>query len=318
MAQIGRLDTNIIDFEEVEEYCRLNCSDPVESKVLKPSHFLSETITQILGLGQHYLPLPWQNHDRPVKFEFRPNELTIWAGTNGVGKSMITSQLALILSAQGESCCLASFEMTAERTVGRMVNQMIGETDQVEKIEEAVKTMSKGIWLYDKVGRATSEEIVKLAHFVSGVHGVKHLFIDSLMMCVKGEDDYNSQKDFMEVLVQLVKELPIHVHLVCHMRKDADDVVGIRAKNYIKGSGAISDLAFNIFTICRNMAKEDEKYSDNKQFEHEAEITLTITKQRNGDTNNNLIPLWWNEKFLSFCDNSNRICPKPNITETPF
>lgn len=318
MAQIGQLDTNLVNFHEIDEYCKVNCSDPIESRVLRPSHFLGETITQILGLGQHYLPLPWQNRDCPVNFEFRPNELTVWAGTNGVGKSMLTSQLALMLSAQGESCCLASFEMTAHRAIARLVQQTVGKTEDVDKIKDAVSTMSRRLWIYDKVGRATSEEIQKLAHYVSSVHGVKHLFIDSLMMCVKGEDDYNGQKDFMEDLIQLVKELPIHVHLICHMRKDSDDIRGVGAKNCIKGSGAISDLAFNVIVLQRNIEKLDERGQINRVHDDEPDMLMNVTKQRNGDTGGNYIPLWWNGNFLSFCDNRSLICPIPNLLERPF
>ena len=56
-------------------------------------------------------------------FEFRPAEVTVFAGTNGSGKSMLTGMIALSLIAQGQRVVIASFEMKPLRTLQRMVRR---------------------------------------------------------------------------------------------------------------------------------------------------------------------------------------------------
>ena len=53
--------------------------------------------------------MPWtKTHG---EFSFRPGEVTVYAGANGHGKSLITGQIALYLVKQGAKVCIASFEM---------------------------------------------------------------------------------------------------------------------------------------------------------------------------------------------------------------
>ena len=42
---------------------------------------------------------------------FAPGEVTLWAGFNGSGKSMIQGQVLTEFALQGQKICIASFEM---------------------------------------------------------------------------------------------------------------------------------------------------------------------------------------------------------------
>ncbi len=75
---------------------------------------------------------------------------------------------------------------------------------------------------------------------------VQHIFIDSLMKCVKNEDDFNGQKGFIDELTALARDHNVHIHLVHHIRKQASDEVTPN-KNDLKGSGSISDQVDNVF-----------------------------------------------------------------------
>jgi len=50
--------------------------------------------------------LPWTK--TTSLFTFRDGEVTMWAGQNGHGKSMMTSQVALSLMGQGERVCICN------------------------------------------------------------------------------------------------------------------------------------------------------------------------------------------------------------------
>jgi twinkle protein len=51
--------------------------------------------------------MPWSKTIN--EFNFRPGEVTLYAGSNGGGKSLITGQIALGLIKQGEKVCIMSF-----------------------------------------------------------------------------------------------------------------------------------------------------------------------------------------------------------------
>lgn len=320
MAQIGQLDTNILNYPELEEFSKQNPLDPVEAKVLPPSAYVTETIQEVLGGAERGLLLPWKQNGRkvgqPYQFRFRTQEVTIWAGSNGVGKSMLTSQIALWLAMQGEPCCLASFEMTPQKTIARLVRQMVGREKDPDRLVEAIYSLTSKIWIYDKQARADIEELHKLVHYVTQVHKVKHVFIDSLMMCVKDEDDYNGQKAVVEAMTQWCKTFDVHLHLVCHMRKGAKEATGYDTKDYIKGSSSITDLAFNVFTMRPNFDKLEERDEMNRIHDDEPDVELFLSKQRNGSWQG-AIPLWFNKEYLSYCDSEAKRLPAMEI-ETPF
>ena len=65
--------------------------------------------------------MPWQK--LKDMFSFRAGEVTVYAGQNGSGKSMITTMIALQLMAQKRNVLIASFEMKPTTTLQRMVRQ---------------------------------------------------------------------------------------------------------------------------------------------------------------------------------------------------
>ena len=59
--------------------------------------------------------LPWpKTHGL---FRLRPNEVTLWHGFNGHGKTMLLSHVVKHLMTQGERVCIASMEMRPEATM---------------------------------------------------------------------------------------------------------------------------------------------------------------------------------------------------------
>lgn len=322
MAKIGQLDANILTYEDLQEFAKHNPLHEVEAKVLPPNAFIHETIKEILEGNDYGTPLPWRvqtgNHvGKFYPFRFRDKEVTIWAGANGVGKSMITSQVALWLSGMGEACCMASFEMAPEKTVARQVQQMVGKVKDVDVLEQVINSLTSKIWIYNKVGRSDEEELRQLCHYVSSVHGVKHLFVDSLMMTVANEDDYNGQKRMIEAATRWCQEFNMHIHFVCHMRKGSKEAQEEDMKDYIKGSSSISDLAFNVISMQPNYEKRAERDMAIKAHEHEEDVKLFISKQRNGTGWTGKIKLWYLREFLSYCDSESKRLPAMEV-ETPF
>ena len=255
--------------------------------------------------------LPWDK-TREV-FNFRPGEVTLWAGQNGHGKSLLTSQVALSLLGQEQKCCIASFEMKPATTVQRMarmfceMNPFSPEFQQGEGLD-AIDALyddfgmwtDSGLWLYDQQGTADADTVIGMARYCAKELGITHIFIDSLMKCVAGEDDYNGQKSFVDELTAVARDHACHIHLIHHLRKPANESQ-IPDKHDNKGSGAITDMVDNIFMIWRNKPKEDDIKANgpNAKKAVEADTMLLCRKQRNGEEEPT-IKLWFDKDAMQY------------------
>lgn len=237
--------------------------------------------------------LPWTKCNQA--FEFRRGEVTVWAGQNGHGKTDLTTQIALSLLGQDEKVCVASFEMKPVTTIGRMVRmfamtnpfseefQSADGLDALDELYDDFGSWTDGrMWLYDQTGTAQPDTVLGMVKYCSNELGITHVFIDSLMKCVKGEDDYNGQKEFVDQLCALAKDCNVHIHLVHHLKKPPKESE-MPDKHDTKGSGSITDQVDNLFMVWRNKPKEDafksQGASSNKK--DEPDCYLLCRKQRN-------------------------------------
>ena len=252
-----------------------------------------------------YLPWPKAN----PSFEFRRGEVTVWAGQNGHGKTDLTTQVALSLLGQNEKVCVASFEMKPVTTIGRMVRMFAGTNPFSPEFHSAQGLAAldelyddfgawttKQLWLYDQTGSAHTETVLGMVKYCAKALGIGHIFIDSLMKCLPGEDDYNGQKDFVNQLCALAKDGDVHIHLVHHLKKPSKES-DMPDKHDTKGSGAITDQADNLLMIWRNKPKEDafraQGTRSNKQTE--PDCYLVCRKQRNYEGSEDgepIVALW--------------------------
>ena len=75
----------------------------------------------------------------------------------------------------------------------------------------------------------------------------------------------NSQKTFVEKLKRVADDTNVHVHLVHHIRKGESE--HDRPNKFdLKGSGAIADLADQIFIVWRNKKREAHFQNPNRNM----------------------------------------------------
>lgn len=253
--------------------------------------------------------LPWEKTCRD--FQFRNGEVSLWSGQNGHGKSLITSQIALSLMAQCEKVCIASFEMKPKTTIQRMARMYTGtnpfspeyQSDQGiaaldELYDEFGGWTDSRLWLYDQLGTAEADKVIGMARYCAKELKINHIFIDSLMKCVKGEDDYNGQKAFVDELTAIAKDHNCHIHLIHHLRKPKDELAK-PDKHDNKGSGAITDMVDNVLLVWRNKAKEELLKLNKPCNKDDADQFIFCRKQRNGDEEPT-IALWFNKDANQF------------------
>jgi twinkle protein len=216
----------------------------------------------------------WNKTSQKVKF--RPGEVSLWAGVNGHGKSMFLSQVELDLCYQGERVMVASFEMKPVKQMHRMSRQAYaGRDPSIPFLKELHGWTDGRLWMYDHVGAVEWRKLIAVMRYAHKNFNISHFVIDSLMKCVKGEDDYNAQKDFVNELCAFATANGVHVHLVHHMRKGESEHK-VPGKFDIKGAGAITDMVDNVFIVWRNKKAEQDGTG-------EPTCMVACEKQRNGE-----------------------------------
>jgi twinkle protein len=297
------------DSIDVEKYLH---SNDVTLKVKQARDFLDSIKESYLSTNRDAkILLPWTNTHN--SFAFRPGEVTVYAGSNGGGKSLLTGQIALHLVKQKQKVVIASFEMKPQKTLERMLRQFSGEfiddplvSDREAYITKILTRMDKftvdHLYLYDQQGTTSPDKVIAMARYCAVELGVQHIFIDSLMKCVKNEDDFNGQKGFIDELTALARDHNVHIHLVHHIRKQASDEVTPN-KNDLKGSGSISDQVDNVFLVWRNKKKENQRNRGETVDESQGDTFLMNEKQRNGEAQE-WYQLWYHQASQQFVESA--------------
>ena len=257
--------------------------DPEELKPASSFQRKTEKLFFPDGGIQLGVALPWDK--TKDKILFRPAEVSIWTGINGHGKSLILNFLSIFAGTQGYKTCIASLEVKPEKTLGNGVRQLVGHSHpNLEEVDMAFRWYDGKFWLFDLVGSAKVEKILEVFRYAYHRYGIKQFVIDSLMRCGINEDDFNAQKAFVDTLVDFVHEIDCHVHLVAHSRKGMNEEHQ-PGKLDVKGTGAITDLAHNTFSMWRNKKKE-EALSDmayDPAWIDKPDAILLCDKQKNGE-----------------------------------
>lgn len=280
----------------------------VPKELKKALNFVDDVIDEIYPSDQKQkgvLP-PWRKAEG--KILFRPNELSMWTGINGHGKSQMLGQIVLNTLKSGDRVCIASLELKPARFLSRLIRQASGlATPSVEYIREIHRWYDDNLWIFDLLGTTKKEKLMEVFLYARQRYGVNHFVIDSLMKCGIAEDDFNQQKLFIEELCDFKNQYDCHIHLVVHPRKGADES-HVPGKLDIKGSGSVSDLADNCFSVWRNKQKENEiQKAVNNGYEADDETLkkfdcyLTCDKQRNGDWEG-VIGLWFDKNSFQFIE----------------
>lgn len=255
--------------------------------------------------------LPWGKTHRLL--QFREGEVTVWGGPNGSGKSLVTGQVAVSLCAQGERVGLASFEMKPVKTMARMGRQWtLQNLDDEELLRDPAERRAalelyeqfrdwtdNKLWLYDQQGTVHWKQVCAVARYCAKELGITQFFVDNLAKCVKGEDDYDGQKSFVDELCSIARDNSIHVHLVHHVKKPPTDDHK-PGKYDFKGSGSITDQPDNVIAVWRNKAKERARGSERALMDSKPDSMLIVDKQRNGDGWEGNIGLWYRPQSQQF------------------
>lgn len=318
VVQLPHKDVNAclqasITAEEIKAcFTQAKSLDPVELK--SAALFVEQVIDEFYpsDIQEKGIHLPWEKV--AGKILFRPDELSIWTGINGHGKSQVLGQIILNTMKEGCRVCVASLELKPKRLLMRLTRQAGGLAKPTEGYIRAIHDWySERLWIFDLVGNAKSERLLDVFRYARQRYGIKTFVIDSFMKLDIAEDDYNRQKAFLEKLCDFKNEYNCHVHLVAHPRKGADEARH-PGKLDTRGTGAITDLADNCFAVWRNKDKEEkvrvltaQGQQPDDELLNKPDAVLVCDKQRNGEWEGKIL-LWFDPASFQYLE---RISQKP-------
>lgn len=290
---------DILKAEDIDFEHYMHDSDPQE-KVRNIAAFEADVLAELAPDGPDipkHPKMPFAN----FWMYFPPGEVTLWGGFNGSGKSMLQGQVLADLAQTGQKCCVASFEMPPRKTISRMIRQHTGlRNPKDDQVSAFIKRTEKTIWVYDQQGDVHPNKLRAVIRYCAEKLGIQQFAVDSLMKCVRGTDDYNGQKDFVNMLTVLARDLNIHIHLVVHLKKGEGEERQPTRYN-ISGAAAISDLVDNVVLVWRNKRKERDADAGKEVQPDAADTLLICDKSRNGEWEGS-VKLWFEPESQKFTD----------------
>ncbi len=207
---------------------------------------------------------------------FQYGDLTVWTGRRGEGKSTLLNQIALEAIDRGESVCIYSGELSAQRVQYWLDLQAAGpeyirtKTDKstgkdvsyvVQPQKSYIHDWYKGrLFVYDNTISGAGEEKSILKAFNAAVSrkNCSVFIVDNLMtarLSQTRDGFYHSQSMFVGRLVEFAAKRNVVVHLVAHPRKGSDEITG----DDIAGTGDIANRAANVISMGKT--SDGDEYS---------------------------------------------------------
>jgi twinkle protein len=289
------LDQLTVTKSEIDEYTGERLTD---FKVKGSDSYVDEVVEYLFHEQDSGYAMPFSRLDD--QFRIRTGELTIVQGISGHGKSMWLNQVVLYLTKMTK-CLIASFEMRPAITLSRMIIQSGNSKPTEQYVKDFCEEKKNKLYIYDQSGVTESEDIFSCIIWAKEVEGIDIFVVDSLMKVSDvSEDDFESQKKFVDQLAVLSRDLKVHIFLVAHTRK-VDEMMKPDPEK-IMGSSHIRNLSDNVICIYRNRPKEfqiKEKGKTKDEMKLVPDAYMIVQKQRNFPAEPQL-NLWFNELQLRY------------------
>jgi twinkle protein len=270
-----------------------------------PEHMLRAPSDFLEALKASFKPqlntsamLPWGvTHGRVA---FNKGELTVWAGQNGSGKSLILGQCCLDWIEQGERVVLGSFEMSPVMVLKRMARQASGGRFPSDSyLEQFIRWLSheRRFLFIDHRGVLNPKRVLAETRYAVAEEGATQIVIDNLGKVIRGAENYDGQKDLVNDLAGIAADSNPHIHLLHHIRK-SDDASKVPDKYSVLGSGSISDFADQVILVYKDSKKVEDRNTGVAVDEEKPDGMLIVAKSRNNEWEGR-IGLWHNPESLA-------------------
>lgn len=214
---------------------------------------------------------------------FRDGELTVFTGPTGTGKTTILSQISLDYAAQRIGTLWGSFEIQNSRLVRIMLQQISENPPKYDSVtgkwETSEQELDKACNMFshlplgfmDVHGSTPTEDVLESMYQAaeltdnSGNRLYRHIVLDNLQFMLSSQttnslDKFDLSDRVISALRHFATTTGVHVTLVIHPRKEADDTsLGLSS---VSGTAKATQEADNVIILQKIM---DHRYLDVKK-----------------------------------------------------
>lgn len=240
------------------------------------------------------------------KLQFRPGEVTLWAGYKESYKSTLVSELFTFWACAGLYVAVASLEMPAVDLLEKSIIQALG-TDKPtqDQVQVAIETLAKSMIIYDVTGRVAPKHLAAVMNFCARSLGCRHFLLDNLTMALPVSNDrLDSQLAFVQDAITIAKTTGQHVHLVAHCSKPENgDESRVPSGYNVRGVGSIPDVVDNVVIVWRNKRKEAaiDEGKAGEDDRRQPDVVVKVDKQRFWPYRGRL-NFWINQSNMRFAE----------------
>ena len=215
---------------------------------------------------------PYEGLNRKL-FGIRKREIVTICGGSGIGKSLMTKEIAYSLIQKGKRIGIISLEESLKRTcegiLGLHLNKPIHiNRDDVSEteLEQAYKeTIGNGnVFLYDHWGSVEENTILNKIKYFAKALDIEYLFIDHISIIVSGLETNDERKTIdllMTKLRALTEQLNIGVIIISHLKRpegNKDHTDGLKTSlGQLRGSASIAQLSDICVGVERSLSDQE-------------------------------------------------------------
>ncbi|MES2055503.1 MAG: AAA family ATPase [Pseudomonadota bacterium] len=243
--------------------------------------------------------MPWEKTQKRIRF--RPGEVTAWIGPNRDGKSLLLGYLAAHWALQETPVLMCSLEMDIGTQLKRLSRQFLGTETPDKAVYDMLAARLFYLDFFDYTGHVPAAKMAAIVRFAASQATARHIIIDNLTLIVPPSRDSDAQAaSFVRDLVVIARDTGTHIHLVAHVRKPMDDRVMLNRYDW-RGTGACPDMVSNVIIVQGNERKRRAVAKGDSSRVSEADVFVTVDKQRNGEFHGQL-KFWWRPAALQLVE----------------
>jgi twinkle protein len=228
---------------------------------------------------------PYEGLNRKL-FGIRKREIVTITGGSGIGKSLMTKEIAYHLIKEGKRIGIISLEESLKRTCEGIIGLHLNKPIHIDRsnvteieLEQAYKeTIGNGkVFLYDHWGSVEENTIINKIKYFAKALDIEYLFIDHISIIVSGLETNDERKTIdllMTKLRALTEQLNIGVIIISHLKRpegNKDHTDGLKTSlGQLRGSGSIGQLT----DICIGCERSTSDAENSKK------TTVRILKNR--------------------------------------
>ena len=256
-----------------KRHIRNYCSDPSEANDSKYSKYYQRIRRAIRKEDEKATAFyPYEGLNRKL-FGIRKREIVTVCGGSGIGKSLMTKEIAYDLIKKGKRIGIISLEESLKRTCEGIIGLHLNKPIHIDRsnvpeieLENAYKeTIGNGnVFLYDHWGSIEENAILNKIRYFAKALDIEYLFIDHISIIVSGLETYDERKTIdilMTKLRALTEQLNIGVIIISHLKRpegNKDHTDGLKTSlGQLRGSASIGQLSDIVIGVERSVSSED-------------------------------------------------------------